>query len=141
MVYVVALQELSKLIRCKGETIISVDKAGQSILGDEHLQAVGQVIGRLGYISGQEGVFAEEISDEQVLLAFMGDGIGCNLLPWAIGDVSQKHQLCRGETLCLEQIVHQQTYLLCWHQCWPCVVPLLPVPAPSPSPGGLCAGQ
>ena len=42
MVYIVAIQEFGKLIRCERETIISVDKAGWSILGDEFLQVVGQ---------------------------------------------------------------------------------------------------
>ena len=47
MVYVVTLQELGKLIRYEGGIIIGVDKAGQSILGDEFLQVLGQGIGRL----------------------------------------------------------------------------------------------
>ena len=66
------------------------------------MQILEQGIGGLGCNFGQEGVFAEEITDEQVLLAFVGEVISCNLLPWAIGDVSGKHLLCRGRGLMLE---------------------------------------
>ena len=91
MVYVVALQELGKLNGCEGGTIIGVDKVGWSVLGDELLRVLGQGIGGLGCDFRQEGVLAEEIADKQVLLAFMGEVIGCNLLPLAVGDVSGRH--------------------------------------------------
>ena len=48
MIYVVALQEFGQLIRCEGQAVIDVDKAGQSILGDDFLWALGQQLGRLG---------------------------------------------------------------------------------------------
>ena len=49
---------------------------------------------------------SEEITDEQVLFAYVGEVISCNLLPQAIEDVSGEHWLCRGRGLCLVQIVH-----------------------------------
>ena len=82
-------------------TIVSVNKAGWSILGDEFLQALGQGIGRPAWNCGQEGLFAEEIAYEQVLFAFVGAVIGCNLLPWAIGDVPGEHQLSKERDLVL----------------------------------------
>ena len=48
MVYVGALQELGELIRCEGRAIIHVNKAKQSLLGDDLLQALRQGMGRLG---------------------------------------------------------------------------------------------
>ena len=65
------------------------------------MQALGQGIGGLGYNFGQEGVFAEEITDEQVLFDFVGEVISSDLLPQAIGDVSGEHQFCRGRGLVL----------------------------------------
>ena len=55
LVYVVALQELGELIRCEGRALIGVDKARQSILRDELLQALGQGIGRLGCEAVRKG--------------------------------------------------------------------------------------
>ena len=62
MVNVMVPQVLGKLIRCKGGTVISVDKACQSILGDEFLQVLGQGMGGFGF---------EEITDEQVISGFV----------------------------------------------------------------------
>ena len=62
---------------------------------------LGEGIGRLGCDFGQEGVFAEEIADEQGLFAFVGEVVFCNLLPQAVRDVSGEHQLCRGRSFVL----------------------------------------
>ena len=97
VVYVVVLQELGEIIRHEGSTIISVDKARQPILGDDELlQALGQGMGRYGCDFVEEGVFAEEIADGQVLFTFVVDVFSCNPLPWAIEDIPGKHGLCRG---------------------------------------------
>ena len=45
MVDVLSLQELGEFIGCKGRATISVDVAGQSVLGDEFLQLLGEGIG------------------------------------------------------------------------------------------------
>ena len=45
---VMSLQELDELIRYEGRTIVSVDEAGQSILGDKFLYLMGQGIGCFG---------------------------------------------------------------------------------------------
>ena len=79
----------------KKGAIISVDKAGWSVLTDEFLQVLGQGIGRLRYNFGHEGVFAEEITDEQVFFAFVGElaVISCHkLLRISLGSIN-----CAGE--------------------------------------------
>ena len=76
--------------------VISVDKAGQSILGNEFMQVLGQGVCRLGHDFLKERVLAEEIADEQVLFAFVGEVVSCNHLPQAIRDIAGKHGLCRG---------------------------------------------
>ena len=53
-------------------------------------------MGRFGCYLGKEGIFVEEITDEQVCIAFVCEVIGCSLLPWAIGDVPGEHWLCKG---------------------------------------------
>ena len=56
---------------------------------------LGQGLGRLGHDFGEEGVLAEEITDKQVLFAFMGEVVSCELLQWAAGDIPGEHGLCR----------------------------------------------
>ena len=84
----------------------------------------------------QKGVFAEEIADEQVLFAFVGEVISCDLWPWAIGDIPGKHGLCRGRGFVLgadSALVHVTGYIcinawpvnclscLCLHLIYPLV--------------------
>ena len=67
-------------------------------------------MGRFGSGFGEEGVLAEEIADKQVFFVSVGEVVSCDLLPWAIGDILGEHWLCRGQVLCLGQILHQQMY-------------------------------
>ena len=64
MVYVMLLQELRKLIRCKRGTIVCVEQGKWSILGDDFLQAYAQGLGRLGRHFVNEGVLTEQITDQ-----------------------------------------------------------------------------
>ena len=64
MVYVMALQELGKLIRCKRGTIVSVEQGRWSVLGDEFLQAHTQGLGRIGGHFVNEGLLTEQITDQ-----------------------------------------------------------------------------
>ena len=64
MVYVMMLQELCKLIRCKRGTIVHVKQGRWFILRDEFLQAYAQGLGRLGGHFVSEGVLTEQIADQ-----------------------------------------------------------------------------
>ena len=64
MVYVMVLQELGKLIRCKRGTIVCVEQGRWSVLGDEFLQVHTQGLGRLGGHFINEGVLTEQIADQ-----------------------------------------------------------------------------
>ena len=64
MVYVMALQEFGKLIRCKRGTIFSVEQGRWSVLGYGFLQAHTQGLGRIGGHFVNEGVLTEQIADQ-----------------------------------------------------------------------------
>ena len=83
------LQELCKLTGSKGGTIVHVEQGMWSILGDEFLQVHAQGLGRLGGYFINEGILAEQIDDQQVLSTLVGEVIGCDLLPGAIGNTSR----------------------------------------------------
>ena len=59
-------------------------------------------MGRLGHDFVEKGVLAEEIADEQVLFAFVGEVVSFDLLPWAIGNIPGEHGLCRWRGFVLD---------------------------------------
>ena len=118
-----------------------VDKAGWSVLGYEIMQVLGQGVGGLGHDLVEKGVLAEEITDEQVLFAFVVEVVSYNLLPWAVRDIPGEHGLFKGRgfVLGVDSVLADIISYICI-DAGP-VHCLLPVPASYLSPDGLHAVQ